>query len=108
MRTIQSPDKEKLLQTITINERYNGPPNIANGGYVCGLLANFIEGPADVWIRKPTPMGCELSIVSRDDDSFCIMSNGDICVEAKPGILNLEMPESPGFENALTAAKTSY
>ena len=107
MHLTYSSNTGKQLQTIIIKERYSGPPDIANGGYVCGLLANFIEGPADVWIRRPTPMGSELSIVSTDDGSFCIMAGADICVEAKPGSLDLEMRESPDFDSAMAASKTS-
>jgi hypothetical protein len=97
----------KALGTLTIDGRYNGPNNIANGGYVCGLLAKFIEGAADVWIRRPTPLDCELSMIAHDDGSIFILSNGDVVVEGKPGHLDLDMPESPGFESALAASKTS-
>jgi hypothetical protein len=27
------------MQSITIEKRYCGPPNSANGGYACGLVA---------------------------------------------------------------------
>ena len=97
----------KNLGTVTIEERYNGPPKIANGGYVSGLLAKFIEGPADVWIRRPTPLGRELSIVGQEDGSVCILSNGDIVVEGKPGKLDLDIPDFPGFDLALSASGTS-
>ena len=30
--------------SIMVNERYEGPPAIANGGYVCGLLAESLRG----------------------------------------------------------------
>jgi len=35
-----------LTEYLTIASRFHGPPDAGNGGYVVGLLAHYIEGPA--------------------------------------------------------------
>ena len=97
----------KFIKNITIPAIYNGPPNIANGGYVCGKLADFIQGTADIWIRRPTPLDQKLSIIGYTDGSFSIVSGEQVVAEGKPGNLDLDMPASPGFDVALEASKSS-
>ncbi|PJZ27642.1 hypothetical protein [Leptospira kmetyi] len=46
------------FESIEINEKYCGPPNSGNGGYVAGITANPIEHKAAVIkIRAPAPLG---------------------------------------------------
>ncbi len=41
---------------VQIARRFRGPPTSGNGGYVCGLLAEWIEGPAEVMLHAPPPL----------------------------------------------------
>jgi hypothetical protein len=107
MRKTNADKTGKTLGSITIEGRYNGPPNVANGGYVCGILAKFIEGTADIWIRRRTPLDQELSMVEYEDGTLCILFNSEVVVEGKPGNLDLDMPESPSFAQATESAKKS-
>jgi hypothetical protein len=43
-------------QGLRIEERYRGPPDSGNGGYVCGLVAGFLGGSAEVTLRRPPPL----------------------------------------------------
>ena len=43
---------------MRIDARFEGPPGIANGGYLAGLLAG--AAPARVTIRRPVPLETEL------------------------------------------------
>ena len=46
------------MQSITIDRHYRGPPASANGGYVCGLVANAMGGSGEsdaVRARAPWP-----------------------------------------------------
>jgi hypothetical protein len=103
----QPAKKETVICSVTIPALYAGPPKIANGGYVCGLVAKFIDGAADVMIRLPTPLDHEMQIVSQGDESFYLMDGDKIIVQAKPGFLDLDVPDAPGFDDAVEAAKTS-
>ena len=39
-----------MAESVTIDRRFNGPPDTAQGGYACGLLASRIESAA---LRAP-------------------------------------------------------
>src|SRR6476660_3143988 len=45
-------------------KRFGGPPKSANGGYVCGLLAAYIEGNAEITLLAPPPLGEPLCIIA--------------------------------------------
>jgi hypothetical protein len=45
---------------VIIDERFNGPPRSANGGYTCGLLAALVGEPAEITLRSPPPLGTPL------------------------------------------------
>ena len=52
------------MKSIIIEKRFCGPPNSANGGYVCGLLAAHIDGNAEITLLAPPPLGQRLDIVA--------------------------------------------
>ena len=56
-----------MTDQFTIPKRFCGPPDSGNGGYVCGLLAGYVEGDAEVTLRMPTPLERPLDVV-RDKD----------------------------------------
>lgn len=46
----------------TIEARFNGPPNSANGGYACGVAAGLLGRPAIVTLTAPPPLGVEVAL----------------------------------------------
>ncbi|MGH7551715.1 MAG: hypothetical protein ACREMQ_01640 [Longimicrobiales bacterium] len=38
--------------TLYFDERENGPPRVAHGGTLAGLMAQAIGGPAEVTLRR--------------------------------------------------------
>jgi hypothetical protein len=102
----KNPNKD-VIGKLTIPSGYVGPPGIANGGYVCGLMANFIDGPADVVIRRPTPVEQEMQVVASGDGHYYLMDGENVVVQAKAASLDLEVPQPPNYEMAVGAAKTS-
>jgi hypothetical protein len=54
------------LESIVIDPRFNGPPSSANGGYACGILGELVDGPAEVALRSPPPLGTPLSVAFAD------------------------------------------
>ncbi len=98
---------KNIIAKLTIPSGYVGPPGIANGGYVCGLMANFIDGPADVLIRRPTPVEHEMQVVAPGDAHYYLMDGENVVVQAKAASLDLEVPKPPNYEMAVEAAKTS-
>lgn len=51
-----------MRQTITIGDRFCGPPNSANGGYCAGKLASFLEGDVRVKLLAPPPLETALEV----------------------------------------------
>ena len=51
-----------MLDELVVAARFCGPPGIANGGYVAGLLARGIDGPVEVSLRAPTPLETRVKI----------------------------------------------
>jgi len=51
------------MKSVMIEQRFCGPPRSANGGYVCGLVASYIEGSAEVTLMAPPPLNRRLDIV---------------------------------------------
>ena len=54
------------MNVLTIPSRFNGPAGVGNGGYVCGRIAAYVDGPATVTLRRPPPLDTPLE-VERDD-----------------------------------------
>src|SRR4051794_9069217 len=63
--------------TIVIDARFNGPPDSANGGYTCGLVASAIDGPAEVTLRQPPPLERELSVERNEAEGRALLFDGD-------------------------------
>jgi hypothetical protein len=67
------------MQSLTIAQRFRGPPNSGNGGYVCGLLARHIPGAAQVSLRRPPPLETPLGVHDAGDGVW-ELRNGDTTV----------------------------
>jgi len=53
---------------VRIPSRFNGPPDSANGGYTCGLVAGLLGvATAEVSLRAPPPLERELSVDNSSD-----------------------------------------
>ena len=53
-------------ENITIDGRYRGPTQSANGGYAAGRLAAFVDGPAEVTLRLPPPLDGEAVVAEAE------------------------------------------
>lgn len=101
-----SPANLKILCNVTIPAKYKGPPAIANGGYVCGLVAGSIDGAADVMIKLPAPLDRELQIRA-GGGSYYLTDGDQVIIRAKPGVIDLAVPDAPAYEEAARAAEAS-
>lgn len=93
---------------LVVRERFCGPPEIGNGGYVAGLLAAPLEGPAEVTLLQPTPMGVPLAMRWRDGGwQLAVERTGAVVAWARPAkpILSLIAPPAPpSFDAARKAS----
>jgi len=94
----------ELLREVVIGRRFTGPPQSANGGYACGVLARFLPEPAEITLRLPPPVGSPLA-VREDGEGGVSLRDGDAVVAAGRATdgLDLEPPVRPSFEAAIAA-----
>jgi hypothetical protein len=90
--------------SVIIERRFCGPPNSGNGGYVCGLMAQFIDGAANVTLRSPPPLERALVIESVHPDKLLLRDGETIVAEAGPTQLELDVPHPPTYAQAQAAA----
>jgi hypothetical protein len=86
--------------------RYNGPPESANGGYACGLVAGLLSGNVEVTLRLPPPLDRELEVV-RQDGRVEIRDGDAVVAEAERASVDVEVPEPVPVE-AAEEASTRY
>ena len=90
-------------ENLVISERFCGPPNSGNGGYVCGLLAKSLPGAVTVRLRAPPPLMVSLRR-EWSNDSARLFHESTLVGEAKTSELNLEPPDCPTLAQAEQAA----
>lgn len=92
-------------KSVIIERRFAGPPNSGNGGYVSGVLAGALEGPATVVLRAVIPLDAPLSLEVVDARSILTDADGKLIGEATsadPSLLP-EPPPPPSLEAAQSA-----
>lgn len=83
-----------MNDTVTIAARFKGPPNSGNGGYSCGMMAQYLEGPVEASLKMPPPLDTPLDIVKTD--AGVEMRFGDKLVGvAKSAPLDIDVPALP-------------
>jgi hypothetical protein len=96
-------------QQVVIERRFRGPPDSGQGGYVCGVVAERIEGPcASVSLRLPPPLERSLD-VRRDDDGAVALIHGDrLVAEGAPADLRLDVPDPVPLDEARLASTKNF
>ncbi|NLN87031.1 MAG: hypothetical protein GX133_05425 [Syntrophomonadaceae bacterium] len=89
------------ISTIYIDRRFSGPPDSANGGYACGLLARYTGNPAEVTLHSPPRLDTPLT-VTRGDDGQVFLMDGEIPVASgKPWAGEITVPDPPTLEQVM-------
>ena len=94
-----------MTDSITVQRRFQGPPNSGNGGYVCGCLAGHIKGSATVRLRIPPPLETELHI-RHAEKGVELLHGNQVVAEGRPNQLALETPLPPAFPEAVAASQS--
>ncbi len=82
------------MDTLTIDQRFCGPPRSGNGGYSAGALAGFLEGSVTVRLIQPPPLETPLT-VHRDADGVTLKDGDNDVARAVPAALDLTVPSAP-------------
>jgi len=92
-----------MTESIIINERFHGPAGSGNGGYTCGSLGKFIDGPAAVRLRIPPPLGSAMVVRSKNGEVELFHVN-ELVASGRPASVDIEIPEPPDFAAAMDAS----
>ncbi len=102
--------------SIFIAEKFRGPPNSGNGGYVSGVVAsaltdgahNLPDGKAvEVTLRAPIPLDQSMTIL-RDNQSLTVEHGDKLTAEAKIVTLQIEAPTPTTLNEAMAVREQSY
>ncbi|MDZ4828362.1 MAG: hypothetical protein SGJ13_18125 [Actinomycetota bacterium] len=92
-----------MHDSVRIPHRFHGPPDSGNGGFSAGLLASYVDGPAEVTLRRPPPLDRALTVEDRGD-SVVLLDGQDLIAEAVPATVDLDVPAAVDLETATRAA----
>ena len=90
---------------VKIERRFCGPPESVNGGYVCGRVTGFLEGNVDITLRRPPPLGTPLDVSIYGSYRVSLSDESGLVAEGRRTRLNLPIPFTPSFDQALRAAE---
>jgi hypothetical protein len=91
---------------VIIRSRFNGPLDSGNGGYCSGAFARYLDGPAEVSLRRPVPLDIELDVREQPDGSVRVMDGESLVAEGRaiPDVdVDVPPPVSPEEARAATA-----
>ena len=96
-------------ELLVLDERFNGPPASANGGYACGVLAARVDAPAaEVSLLRPIPLGAPLSLGHDEHGHALLRHDGGLIADARPiDRVEAHPPARPTFAEALAASAAS-
>lgn len=92
-----------MTATVVIDERFCGPADSANGGYACAMTAQGLDGPCEVTLRAPPPLGKQLHI-QRDDRTIALLDDDVLIAEARSAAVSVDVPGPVSLVAARRAA----
>ncbi len=96
---------QRRAAPLIVARRFHGPPQSGNGGYVAGLLANRLGGPAETTLRAPVPLDRPLAVRSGDDGITVLCDGATLIAEVRPAPdFALDVPPAPDWATALACS----
>jgi hypothetical protein len=102
-----------MSEHLAIDQRYrgfadeDGTYRVALGGYVGGVLAGRLAGPAEVSLRGIVPMGRRLELERPGSNRVVLSESGTVLAEARRTELELDTPAPVSLSEA-EEASSSY
>ena len=100
------------LTALTVPPRFRGPANSANGGYMCGRVAGYLDGPATVTLHRPPPLSTPMTVAAGADGSVRVQLDDTLVAEAVPAAEGPPLPvpdtASPDEARAAEGAARYY
>jgi hypothetical protein len=94
---------------LIIPSRFRGPSGSGNGGYVCGRIAAYADGPLTVTLHRPPPLATPMTVELGGDGALHVRYGDVLIAEATeaaypPGLLAPEIPELVSMAEACRSA----
>jgi hypothetical protein len=93
------------MKTLTIAQRFHGPPASSNGGYFAGLVATLASRTLAVRLLKPPPLDVELTVRELSGGELEVLHGEERVGQARPQALTLEAPRPPDYLEAVEASR---
>lgn len=98
---------------IRVARRFRGPPQSANGGYICGCIARLANETVRVRLLSPPPLEMVLHAMALDAGGFDVLHDGQLVATARRDALPDEaafdpqhfLLAPPDYEQALHASQ---
>ena len=90
-----APPGTGMTDSLVISPRFCGPPGSGNGGYVCGRIAVYADGPVTVTLRRPLPLATALA-VERGGESAVRIHHGRTLIAEAASSPGGPAPQIPG------------
>lgn len=94
-----------MSSSVSIPKRFNGPLDSGNGGYCSGVLAGFVDGPAQVSLRSPVPLETRLDVIAGEESVRMVDGETLIAEAHRAAPLDLEAPVAVALEDARAAMR---
>ena len=72
-----------MPESLSIPGRFNGPLESGNGGYCSGIVAGFLEGAAEVSLRRPVPLDTPLDVMRENDGSVRVLDGETLVADGR-------------------------
>jgi hypothetical protein len=93
------------MPSLTVDRRFCGPPDCANGGYIAGLIAQHTTARVRVRLERPVPLQVPLELKSLPGQSLELLLDGTVLARALPIDFALDVPPAPSYLEALEASR---
>ena len=90
-----------MSERISVQRRFNGPPQSAHGGYICGLIAGATGANVRVRLFHPPPLETEFAVVPRPPDEWRVTHGKDTIASAVRTELRVQVPQAPTYLQAM-------
>jgi len=88
------------MSSLTVDQRFSGPPGYANGGYIAGLMAQHSAARVRIRLERPIPLQVPLELRALENGGLELWHLGGVLARALPVDFELELPAVPAVPAA--------
>jgi hypothetical protein len=96
------------MNQIIIDHRFRGTPDSGNGGYVCGRVAHYIDGAAEITLRAPAPLDTRLDVVCQDQEVSVLQGENLVATGRSADIDFADIPTATFVMAEAASARTPF